>query len=44
MTELGRVVKTELVGNINNPERDEAIKAHDWKKADELTKKQNPTG
>ncbi len=39
--ELGKVIKAELVGNVNNPDRDAAIKAQDWKKVDELAQAQN---
>ncbi len=38
MTELGKVIQANLVGNVNSSERDAAIKAQDWKKVDELAR------
>ncbi len=40
MAEFGKYIVAELVGNVNNPDRDAAIKAQDWKKVDELTQVQ----
>ena len=44
MTELGKVIQANLVGNENDKERDAAIKLQDLKKVDELAQKKNQTG
>jgi hypothetical protein len=40
MTDLGKYIIADLVGNINDPERDAAIKKQNWKKVDESTQAQ----